>query len=102
VLKLKFASSVFHSCNSKTQICITGPQCVKLIPVVAFLNMFDVIALLGYYTNLIVGWWVGWLIGWFHFKIGYLPHFQGNARNMRVHSCIGNGVGCDLFPEKVK
>jgi hypothetical protein len=28
-----FASSVFHRCNAKTQktqICVTGPQCVKL------------------------------------------------------------------------
>jgi hypothetical protein len=33
VLKGNFASSVFHSCNAKTQktqICVTGPQCVKL------------------------------------------------------------------------
>jgi hypothetical protein len=31
VLKGNFASSVFHSCNAKTQktqICVTGPQCV--------------------------------------------------------------------------
>jgi hypothetical protein len=26
VLKGKFASSVFHSCNAKTQISVTGPQ----------------------------------------------------------------------------
>jgi membrane protein YdbS with pleckstrin-like domain len=34
VLKGKFASSVFHSCNAKTQktqICVTGPQCVKML-----------------------------------------------------------------------
>jgi len=24
-----FASSVLHSCNVKTQICVTGPQCVN-------------------------------------------------------------------------
>jgi hypothetical protein len=32
VLKGNFASSVFHSCNTKTQktqICVTGPQCVN-------------------------------------------------------------------------
>jgi hypothetical protein len=32
VLKGNFASSVFHSCNAqtqKTQICVTGPQCVN-------------------------------------------------------------------------
>jgi hypothetical protein len=32
ILKGKFASSVFHSCNAKThktQICVTGPQCVN-------------------------------------------------------------------------
>jgi hypothetical protein len=32
VLKRKFASSAFHNCNAKmqkTQICVTGPQCVK-------------------------------------------------------------------------
>jgi hypothetical protein len=32
VLKGSFTSSVFHSCNAKTQktqICLTGPQCVK-------------------------------------------------------------------------
>jgi hypothetical protein len=29
VLKRKFASPVFHNCNAKTQICVTGPQCVK-------------------------------------------------------------------------
>jgi hypothetical protein len=29
VLKGNFASSVFHICNAKTQICVTGPQCVK-------------------------------------------------------------------------
>jgi hypothetical protein len=29
MLKGNFASSVFHSCNAKTQICVTGPQCVK-------------------------------------------------------------------------
>jgi hypothetical protein len=32
VLKGNFASSVFHCCNpktQKTQICITGPKCVK-------------------------------------------------------------------------
>jgi hypothetical protein len=28
-LKGKFASSVFHSCNAKTQICVTGLQCVR-------------------------------------------------------------------------
>jgi hypothetical protein len=34
VLEGKFASSVFHSCyakTQKTQICVTGPQCVKRI-----------------------------------------------------------------------
>jgi hypothetical protein len=31
VLKGNFASSVFHSCNAKTQICVTGPQCVNII-----------------------------------------------------------------------
>jgi hypothetical protein len=33
VLKGNFASSVFHSCNAKTQktqICVTGPQCVNI------------------------------------------------------------------------
>jgi hypothetical protein len=33
VLKGNFASSVFHSCNAKTQkmqICVTGPQCIKV------------------------------------------------------------------------
>jgi hypothetical protein len=29
VLKRKFASSVFHNCNAKTQICVTGHQSVK-------------------------------------------------------------------------
>jgi hypothetical protein len=29
VLKDNFASTVFHSFNAKTQICVTGPQCVK-------------------------------------------------------------------------
>jgi hypothetical protein len=29
VLKRKFASSVFHNCNAKTQICVTGRQSVK-------------------------------------------------------------------------
>jgi hypothetical protein len=32
MLKGNFASSVFHSCDAKTQktqICVTGPQCVK-------------------------------------------------------------------------
>jgi stalled ribosome rescue protein Dom34 len=32
VLKRKFASSVFQNCmqrRKKTQICVTGPQCVK-------------------------------------------------------------------------
>jgi hypothetical protein len=31
VLKGKFVSSVFHGCNAKTQICITGPQCVNIL-----------------------------------------------------------------------
>jgi hypothetical protein len=34
MLKGNFASSVFHSCNAKTQtmqICVTGPQCVNII-----------------------------------------------------------------------
>jgi hypothetical protein len=34
MLKGNFASSVFHSCNAKTQktqICVTGPQCVNVI-----------------------------------------------------------------------
>jgi len=30
VLKTQFASSVLHSCNVQTQICVTRPQCVKL------------------------------------------------------------------------
>jgi hypothetical protein len=30
VLKGNFASSIFHTCNAKTQICVTGPQCVIL------------------------------------------------------------------------
>jgi hypothetical protein len=37
VLKGKFALSVFHSCNAKTQktqICITGPQFVKFVNVI--------------------------------------------------------------------
>jgi len=29
VLKRKSASPVLHSCNVKTQICVTRPQCVK-------------------------------------------------------------------------
>jgi hypothetical protein len=29
VLKGNSASSIFHSCNAKTQICVTGPQCVN-------------------------------------------------------------------------
>ena len=29
VKKRRFASSVLHSSNVKTQICVTGPQCVK-------------------------------------------------------------------------
>jgi hypothetical protein len=36
VLKGNFVSSVFHSCNAKTpktQICVTGPQCVKYLSV---------------------------------------------------------------------
>ena len=28
-LKRRFASSILHSCNVKTQICITRPQCVE-------------------------------------------------------------------------
>jgi len=31
VLKRRFASSVLHSSNVKTQICVTGPQCVNKI-----------------------------------------------------------------------
>jgi hypothetical protein len=34
LLKGKFASCVLHSCNAKTQktqICVTGPQCVKIL-----------------------------------------------------------------------
>ena len=27
--KRRFASSVLHSCNVRTQICVTRPQCVK-------------------------------------------------------------------------
>jgi hypothetical protein len=30
VLKGNFASSIFHSCNAETQICVTGPQCVNI------------------------------------------------------------------------
>jgi hypothetical protein len=33
VLKVKFASSVFHSCKEKTpklRILVSGPQCVKI------------------------------------------------------------------------
>jgi len=30
VLKTQFASSVLHSSNVKTQICVTRPQCVKM------------------------------------------------------------------------
>ena len=30
VKKRRFASSVLHSCNVKTQICVTRPQCVKM------------------------------------------------------------------------
>jgi len=30
VKKRKFASPVLHSCNLKTQICVTRPQCVEL------------------------------------------------------------------------
>jgi len=30
-LKRRFASSVLHSCNVKTQIFVTRPQCVKNI-----------------------------------------------------------------------
>jgi hypothetical protein len=29
VQKRRFASSVLHSCNAKTQICVTFPQCVN-------------------------------------------------------------------------
>jgi hypothetical protein len=41
MLKGSFASSVFHSCNAKTQktqICITDPQCVNNISKTAFLE----------------------------------------------------------------
>jgi len=31
-LKRRFASSVLHSCNVNTQICVTRPQCVKSTP----------------------------------------------------------------------
>ena len=39
---------------------------VKSVPTVAFLNIFEVIALLGYCTTLIGGWLVGWfgLVGY--------------------------------------
>jgi hypothetical protein len=30
VLKRRFASFIFHSCNAKTQICVTRPQCVNI------------------------------------------------------------------------
>ena len=29
VKNAEIASSVLHSCNGKTQICVTRPQCVK-------------------------------------------------------------------------
>ena len=31
VKKRRFASSVLHSCNVKTQICVTRPQCVNFL-----------------------------------------------------------------------
>ena len=31
MLKRRFASSILHSCNVKTQICVTRPQCVKIV-----------------------------------------------------------------------
>jgi hypothetical protein len=34
--------------------------------------MFDVIALLGYYTTLIGGWWVGWLVWLVLWLVGWL------------------------------
>jgi hypothetical protein len=48
VLKGNFASSVFHSCNAKTQktqICVTGPQCVnysKFLKLILFLFQMKV------------------------------------------------------------
>ena len=30
-VKNTYASSVLHSCSVKTQICVTRPQCVKVI-----------------------------------------------------------------------
>jgi hypothetical protein len=41
MLKRKFASSVFHSCNAKTQkmqICITGPKCVNTTVFISSVN----------------------------------------------------------------
>jgi hypothetical protein len=52
---------------------------VKSVPEVAFLNLFEVIAILGYYTTLIGGWLVGWL-GWLHFRIGYRSHLPGSSQ----------------------
>jgi len=42
---------------------------------VALLNIFEIIALLGYYTTLIGGWF-----GWLHFRIGYQSHLPGSSQ----------------------
>jgi hypothetical protein len=43
VLKGSFATSVFHSCNvktQKTQICVTGPHCVNTLGRVTQIYVF--------------------------------------------------------------
>ena len=36
----KSASPVLHSCNAKTQICVTRPQCVNDLPTLSFSSRF--------------------------------------------------------------
>jgi hypothetical protein len=46
VLKGKFVSSVFHSCNAKTQktqICVTGPQCVNIAIIQVCVSQMEII-----------------------------------------------------------
>ena len=40
VKKRRFTPSVLHSCNVKTQICVTRPQCVKQAAGTGMICMF--------------------------------------------------------------
>ena len=42
VKKRRFASSVLHSCNVNTQICVTRPQCVKSAKFPAYQHKFRI------------------------------------------------------------